>query len=382
LPLRDESILDVRARFDADANAGIDPSDPAFKDLTVGGFYYDVTQPAVMECARLWDFFSTEVPAVAFPAYAFGEYLDEHGITVNVPRKDGVKATGEVTFTGTNGTQIPSGTTVAVPQDDPDADPIIFETTASDTIGNQATPNGTITIPVQAVETGPAGNVPTGAVTELLTGIEGVESVTNASAITGGADVESDELYRERILLEYANPHGAGTIADYERWALGFPPVGYVTVVPLWNGPGTVQVVVTDQENNPVSNTVKDGLQAALDPVPGEGRGLAPIGATVTVDTPVLFNVDVQVELVLDEGYSIDGAAGTTDVSATIEDAIRDYIDTLPPGSDVIRNKVIEAIMLVPGVLDLQNLLMNGSAGNLSVASLQVPQTDDVTLNV
>lgn len=371
----------MRARFDADANAGIDPADPGFKDLTVGGFYYDVTQPPVMECARLWDFFSTEVPAVAFPAFAFGEYLDEHGITINVARKDAVKATGEVTFTGPNGTPIPSGTQVAAPQDDPDADPIVFETTVSNTIGNTATPDGTITIPVEALVAGPEGNAPAGTVTELLTGIEGVASISNALAITGGADVETDELYRERILLEYASPHGAGTIADYKRWALGFPPVGYVTVDPLWAGAGTVRVVVTDQENNPVSNTVKAGLQAELDPTPGEGRGLAPIGAIVTVDTPALVSVDVVVTLVMEDGYSIDGAGGMTDLSADVEAAVREYIDTLDPGSDVIRNKVIEAIMLVPGVADLSALTLNGGGGNVVVTPLQVPRTDDVTLN-
>lgn len=381
IPLREESVFTVRGRFDADVNAGLDPSDAAFRDTTVGGFYYDVTQPPAMECARLWDFFSTEVPSVAFPAYAFGDYLDEHGVTVNVPRKDEVKATGTVTFTGVNGTLISTGTRVATVQTEADADPLVFVTTAGGMVGDQATPNGTVDIAVEAEVGGADGNVAAGLVTVLLTGIGGVSSVSNATAISGGADVETDDLYRVRILLEYAEPHGAGTISDYRRWALGFPPVGFVAVEPLWDGPGTVRVVVSDQSNNPVSDAVKDGLQALLDPVAGEGQGLAPVGATVTVDTVSLTTVSVAVTLSLATGYSLDGAAATVDVTDEVESAIKDYIDTLDPGEDVILNRVVEQIMAVPGVLDLTALLLNGSGANVAISALNVARTGTITLS-
>lgn len=381
LPLRDETILDVRARFDADVNAGLDPSDAAFTDTTVGGFYYDASQPAAMECVRLWDFFSNEVPAVTFPAYAYGEYLDEHGVTINVPRKDQVKATGTVTFSGLNGTLIPAGTEVSTVQTSPDTDPLAYVTTVGGIVGNQATPNGTVDLPVEAVQAGAGGNTAAGSVTALVTGIENISAVTNAAAITGGADVESDNLYRERILLEYAAPHGAGTVADYKRWALGFPPVGFVTVEPLWAGAGTVRVIVTDQSDNPVSDVVKNGLQALLDPVAGQGQGLAPIGAIVTVATVTLDTINITVTLTLASGYSLDGSAGTHNVTPDVGASIREYIDKLNPGDDVILNRVIEQIMAVPGITDLSTLRLNGSGANVVVGSLQVARTGSIVLS-
>ena len=240
------------------------------------------------------------------------------------------------------------------------------------------TPSGarhpTNTLPVEAVEPGASGNVPPGAITQLLTPIQGV-SVTNPMPTSGGADVESDELLRKRVLLEFSSRPGAGTVADYERWALGYAPVGYATVEPLWSGAGTVRVIVTDQDNNPVAPSVVTGLQQWLDPVPGEGRGQAPIGAIVTVITPTTVLVDVAASLVLWTGYSLDGAAATIAVRADIEAAVTDYIDRLKPGEDVVLHNVRSQIFKVPGVYDVPSVTLEGAATNLAIAATQIALT-------
>lgn len=373
MPLIRENIDTIRARLDSDANAGLDPSDPDFKDTTVGGIFYDITQALGLEAERLWDLLSVEVPASMFPLFAWGTYLDQHGVTINLPRKAEVKATGEVTFTGDEGTLIATGTQVATIQTDPDAEPVVFATIESGTIPV----GGSITLDVEAVVAGAEGNVASGAITVLLSPVAGIASITNTDATSGGADVESDDLYRQRILIEYAAPHGAGTIADYERWALGYAPVGYVTVEPLWNGAGTVRVIVTDQSNNPVSSTVEDGLQNLLDPVAGEGRGLAPIGAIVTVETPALLTVNVAATVTFESGYSLDGGSATVATRDAIEDAIRAYIDTLRPGEDVVRQEIASRIIAVQGVYDVD---VTTPAGNTAVTSLQVARTGTITL--
>jgi hypothetical protein len=63
LPLYVETTDTIRARIDADVNAGVDPSDPAFVDTTEGGMFYDASQPIILEIERLWDALSAEVPA-------------------------------------------------------------------------------------------------------------------------------------------------------------------------------------------------------------------------------------------------------------------------------------------------------------------------------
>lgn len=372
IPLINETVESIRARLNADANAGLSTSDADYRDTTEGGAFYDLTQGAVLDSERLWDFLGTEVVAAMFVQSAWGFYLDEHGAMLSVPRKAESFATGEVTFFGTDGTPIPSGAQVAQPSSDPDVDPITFVTTANGTIG--ATVSGEITIPVIAEGAGPSGNMPIGQVVMLLTGIDDVTSVLNEMAITGGADVESDEDYQARLLLEWRAPGAAGNIADYKRWALAYPSVGDVTVTPVWAGANTVRLVVTDPDGNAVSAAVRDGLKALLDPGDGTGAGLAPIGANVTVATVTAVTVPVAANVKFASGYSLTGTGGTYALSDVIKQVIGDYINGLSPGEDVIRAKVESLFFRVAGVDDVAAVTLNGVAANFVIADTEVAQ--------
>ena len=69
-PVYQEDAASIRARLDADANAGFALDDPSWMDTREGTFYYDVTQVAVLEFARIWDALSVEVPAAAFVSWS------------------------------------------------------------------------------------------------------------------------------------------------------------------------------------------------------------------------------------------------------------------------------------------------------------------------
>jgi uncharacterized phage protein gp47/JayE len=443
MPVVSETLDRIRARLNADANAGLSPQDAAYLDTTPGGFWYDLTQAPALEIARLWDALN-EMAASCFVAYAWGVYLDEHGVTIGVDRKGAVTATGYIEFTGDVGTVVPAGVQVATEQVDPNVDPVTFQTT----VGNVIPTGGVLALPVEAMTLGSAGNVAAGSVTVLLSPIDGVAAITNIDPITGGADVETDELYRNRLILAFTGAHGAGTVADYVEWALAFPGIGYVMVEPLWNGAGTVRVIVTDQQNNTVSQQVVDALQGLLDPFAvetlstgtntfptaqvnvqstsgfmaagdamigmtkfsysgltptaftgvsnytgtqsypagsyvtqsGLGHGLAPIGAIVTVATPQILTVAVACNVIEETGYTLDGAGGTIPLADDIAAAVADYIGGLRPGDDVIVNAVNARIMDVEGVHDVSGTTLNGIAANLSVGSLQVAEPGLVTL--
>lgn len=443
LPLFRETAETIRARMDADVNAGVDPNSDDYIDTTEGGFYWDLTQVVVLEIERLMDMLATEVPAAAFPQYAWGDYLDDHGETIGLTRKPATKATGQITFSGTNGTLIPTGTRVATPQIAPDDEPVEFLTTAGATIAS-----GTATVGIEAETAGSAYNVSIGSLSVLINAPAGVVSCTNAAATTGGTDVETDEVFRARILLELASAQGAGNAADYERWALAYEGVGFCAVEPLWDGPGTVRLMITDASNAPVSNAVISGLKNQLDPASastqlngavtlptatitvddttgfessgkifvgsqpvtytgktgttftgctggtgtiadnsaviqsGKGTGLAPIGASVWVDTPSALTINVAADVIYDNGYSDGSVAGSIDISEDIETAVSDYVKGLGPGGDVIRTKIVAAIVDVEGVSDvsLGTVLLNGSAANVSVSGSQVPTIGTITL--
>jgi uncharacterized phage protein gp47/JayE len=380
LPIFTEDIDTIRARLNTDANPAILPDDSAYLDTTVGGFWYDLTQAPALEIERLWNALSYDMVAASFPARAWGVYLDEHGVTVGVSRKDAAFAGGTVTFTGRAEKLIATGTQVSTQSLDPATGTILFATTESATIPGVAPAEGSVDIPVQAVAAGAAGNLSAGAVAALVTPLADISTVTNADPTTGGADVEGDAEYRRRIIVAYRGARGSGTVADYIEWALAYPGVSYAIAVPLWAGAGTVLVLITDVDNRPMPAAGVDGLQMILDPVPAQGRGLSPIGATVTVDTPASVNVNVAATLVLEAGYSLDGAAGTFAVRDDVVQMVSEYIDGLPPGGDVIRAHVESRFFYVPGVVDVTALTLNAASTNVSIGSLQVAETGTVTL--
>ncbi len=478
-PVKRETIATIRARMDADINAGIPPTDDRFVDTTPGGWYWDLTQVGALEIERLYDYCAIELPASMFLAYAFGDYLDEWGVNLNRARKAAAKATGTITLSGDVGTVVAAGAQVAVVQQDPNAAEVAFETTQDTTLAEVPAPTGlaasqvssggslavgswfyavtavkadgfetipsaevniatvtavskvtltwgavsgaigyivyrgtksgvwyhlmtlgvvltyvddgtaplgtmrppTNTVPIQALTPGEFGNVAIATISELLSPVPGITAVTNDVAASGGADTESDEAYSNRLLEELGAPVGGGTIADYVNWCLSHPSVGYVTVNPLWAGAGTVEPVVTDSDNNPVSSTVLAELQTMLDPVAQQGRGLAPIGALVTVATPTGVVVNVAATLVLDAGYSYDGLEGYIAVRQPVIDAANAYINALPPGQNVIYDKVLASLFSIVGVHDCTALTLNGGSANVAMSSSQVAEAGTVTLS-
>jgi len=464
-----ETLARVRARLDADANAGLTDDEPAWIDTREGTFYWDVTQPPALEMARLWDAM-TETAAAAFPSTAWGDYLDEHGQTFNLTRDPAVAAQGTLVFVATDvvliaaGTQassvasqtavvitfqtLESGTTcdllltpsnvavtgtptggtlpaatryyhvtalnefgetlgsadkavttasntgrnaitwdpvegatsyqVYVTQTEASLGQLVGSTVATTFIddgtinpSNQEPSLNTtsgINLAAGAVATGTAGNVSPGAVTSLDTVITQVYSVNNPAAFQGGQEEESDDDFRVRILGEYVGTSGGGNQADYRRWVAG-QGIERVTVVPVWDGPGTVLVVLMQQDGSPVLSSEVDTIQAYLDPTPGEGEGQAPIGATVTVTTSTLLPIDITCEVIPQAGYSLDGAGSTIATRTAILTSIANYLATLGPGDKVVFEH-IQACFFVPGVLDISATVVNGiTSGEIPLES-------------
>lgn len=266
-PPFDEDEASVRSRFDTDADPSLDKRE--------GSFYQLLTEPSVKESARLWASLN-DVVEVSSALYAYGIYLDYKAEENGLTRKPANKAEGQVAFTGTNGTVIPAATRVAVPGIT-GTDPVIrFVTTAEVTISG-----GTATANIEADQAGESGNVDAGAINTLEDVIAGVASVTNALETTGGADEESDDELRDRLLLEINSPQAAGSASDYVRWALTIPGVVEATCIPVWEGPNTVKVVVLGAGNTPASQSVMDDVQEYLTGAPVLGDpSAAPTVAT------------------------------------------------------------------------------------------------------
>lgn len=236
-----------------------------------------------------------------------------------------------------------------------------------------------VRIDAVAIEEGVAGNLGAGALDSLDTTIPEVIAVTNEEATEGGAEEEGDESFRGRLLAQFRGRGGGGNITDYERWSLAWG-VERVSVVPVWDGPGTVLVIAMVADGGPVTSTVVDGLQQYLDPVAGQGHGQAPIGATVTVDTSTTLTVPIVATITFEDGYSLDGDANTVATRDVIEQALKAYIDSIEPGGTIVYQHV-SALFFVEGVQSIAGLTVNGGVVDITLTTLQVPTLGTVTLS-
>jgi uncharacterized phage protein gp47/JayE len=100
-----------------------------------------------------------------------------------------------------------------------------------------------VTVPIQAVAAGSAGNFDANTVFLISAPIGGIQSQSNASAqTTAGTDQELDDALRTRMLRIYAAPPQGGDLQDYIEWATSVPGVTRAWVAQNSVGPGTVSV--------------------------------------------------------------------------------------------------------------------------------------------
>ncbi|NLW89979.1 MAG: baseplate J/gp47 family protein [Syntrophomonadaceae bacterium] len=342
-------------------------------DKSEGSYIYDALAAAAAELAQM-KIDMQNFLARGFASTTFDEYLDyrveEHGLE----RKAAVKATGTVTFTGTSGTVIPSGTVVATP-----ADPMLsvaaieFVTTADTTIPA----GGSVNASIQATTAGENGNVLSGTITVQGTYIAGVSAVTNASATTGGENTETDTSLLARYLTKVQNPGTSGNKADYKNWALEIAGVGNAQVIPLWDGNGTVKVVLVDDDGLPVSSTIVDAVQEHISPSAGTGDGEAPVGATVTVAAATAVNINVTATIIRT------GTKTLAEIKTAFETALTAYLKSIAFATDnTVRYVRIGSMILdTEGVSDYSNLQVNSGTANITISAGQVAVKGTVTLN-
>jgi len=332
---------------------------PDTLDKREGSFVWDALSPAALELAQLYMQLDL-VLQWGFAQTTYGQYLDyraeEHGLT----RKPATKATGQVIITGANGTTIPAGSLLATGAG------VQFQSLADVTIGE----TGTVIANIEAVEAGVSGNVPAGAITQIPVSIAGVTAVTNPTATSGGTDEESDADLLARLLERVRNPATSGNAAHYKQWALEVSGVGDAKVLPLWDGAGTVKVVIIDSNKQPASTEIITAVTNYIEDV-------RPIGATVTIVSATGLEIDVSATVTLATG------AVLADVQAAFEAALAAYLQHIAFKQNYVSYAQVGSLLLdTPGVLDYSGLTLNNGTGNVSIDDTEVAILGTVTLNV
>ena len=204
--------------------------------------------------------------------------------------------------------------------------------------------------------------------------IEGLETATAAEILIPGEDEEDTELFRQRYFDSFDAQAFGGNVADYTEKTKALNGVGGCKVYPVWNGAGTVKVVIIDSTYHAPSTELIRSVQTALDPEvnQGKGYGLAPIGHVVTVEGAEETTIDIQTTIVYNDGYDLDSAINS------LRSAIDGYFSGLCENWEsgiVVRISNIEYYLLeCAEVLDVSDTKLNGEASNLILDTDQIPK--------
>ena len=296
--------------------------------------------------------------AAAVPSPESGPWLDKFGAMFGMGRTPAATAHVTVTFTGDDGTTIPAGTVVLT------ASGLQFATEFEATIAD-----GTASVSAAAAEPGAAYNVAAGAVTRLSVSLSGVSTVTNAASGEGGADAESDASYYERIHFFFSEPVASGNANHYKQWARSVSGVGNAAVIPLWDGNGTVKVVVASEDNEPVDEAIVTAVAQYIESV-------RPIGADVTVVSATALTVNIAATCTLEGGVLADTVQ--TELESRVSQMFLEM--EMGAGEPVRYNRIMVALLSCDGVVDCSALTLNGGTTNLAVTVEQVPALGTVTI--
>ena len=251
-----------------------------------------------------------------------------------------------MTFTVQAGSVIPSGTLLQA------LDGVQYATTADAIV---AAPSATA--PVAGVVAAAAGNRATGQTLSLVSPVVGVQTSALAGELSGGADIETDDALRARLIARIQQPPQGGASYDYESWALEVEGVTRAWVYPQDLGLGTVTV-----------RFVRDN-DASLIPDVGE---VAAVQAYIDARRPVTAQPTVVAPVAVPLAFTISGLVpATSTVQAAVQAELADLLlREAVPGGTILLSHIRAAISAATGETDYVLVLpaanVTNTTGNMS----------------
>ncbi len=348
------------------AVAAVQGSAAQLLDLTVGS-----TLRAVLEAnasLALWlQWLIVQVLQMTRAATSVGPDLDTWVGDFSLTRLPAVAAAGQVTlarFVATAAASVAPG--VAVRTGDGlqtftiTADPTNPAWQAASSTYVLAAGVAAITVPVQAVTAGAAGDVQPGAISLIAAAVPGVDTVTNAAPLAGGVDAESDAALRARFqtflaTLSRATPLAIGSAVQATRQGLTWTLVENVATDGS-SRPGGFIVTVDDGTGQPSAAT----LQAAAAAI----EATRPVGTTYAVRPPAIVSVSVELAVI------VGAAASHATVAANVAQALTTYVDGLAVGAALSYSRLVQvAYNADPNVTNVLGVLVNGGTADIAAGS-------------
>lgn len=388
MPFSRPTLSDLRAQAGADISSGLPGADGLlrFSNLTVLG-------TVLAGLSYLHFGYLDWISKQATPYTATDEYLEAWAALKNIFREPAAAASGTVTYSGSVGYQLPQGTYLVR------GDGYVYQTTATGTVGA----GGTVTVPATAVlppidpvnnptGQGAAGNTAAATALTLQSAVLGVQSTGSAAtAFTGGADVESDDSLRNRMLLAYQQTAQGGAASDYIQWALAVPGVTRAWCAPNGFGTGTVVVYVMLDQAESGNNGFPVGTNGVSQYDPGPGgvpRGVVATGDQLTVANALITEQPVTALVyvcgptpnTINFTFSGIGTPPTATQQAIAQAIQAVFLEQGSPiaGTSVALSSIESAVAAIAGT---SGFVINSPTGNIANVTGELPVLGTVTYN-
>lgn len=334
-----------------------------------GGFPYDFTMPAAIEKSEFINYHMVRALMIAFPQYAWDEWLDLHGQQIHLSRQEARHASGHITITGIAEAKISAGTVFCTPATD-DSPALEFATDEDCTIGE----DGMVTVAVTAVKAGTQSNIASKTICIMAKPDKVVSGVINNEAITGGTETESNDDYYDRIAAEYANSMTyLGNDSDYVRWAKE-AGAGDCIVVDAVDGPGTVKLVLIDRNGQPANESlIKDVYDYIVSPDNRSARLLPTACAKLSCVAATMVKITYECT-----GLTFDDTTDIEQIKKDFKTAVAAIYDKAKNDSLLRYNDVRPLLSKISGVKDFSTFIMNGGIANIKFAQEEYPETGDM----
>lgn len=211
--------------------------------------------------------------------------------------------------------------------------------------------------------------------------VNGLVSATLGDLVTPAIDIEDDDSARERLINRISGPDENGNKSQVKTWCESVEGVGCARIIPLWNGPNTVQGVIIDAHGNVPTQAIVDAVQEYIDPgATGMGEGVANIGQFFTAVAVEAVTVDVTVSVLKKAEATYSGVAD--DFRQLLDEYIKKLaLEDYSEGMSVRLAHVGALLDGLESVVDYDSLKLNGEAANVPFTIYQIPVLGEVTVN-
>ncbi|MDI3259705.1 MAG: baseplate J/gp47 family protein [Sinobacteraceae bacterium] len=336
MPVSSPPLSTLNARLLAEIAARVEGATPQLRRSILGA----IATALAGALHGLYGYVS-QLAVRGVPSTATGPALDGWASLWGLARAPAAAASGSIVITGQAGLLVPAGSQLQ------SLVGVEYALDADATIG----PGGTVTASVTALLAQADGNQSPGAILSFISPLSGVDPTATVASggLTGGADIETDDALRARLIDYLSNAPQGGSQADYVRWALSVTGVSRAWCMPLYSGIGTVRVYIADDSYvgaTLASPALVSAVQAYIDSIKPVGVAYVDAGGNVQngleVVAPTAQPVDITATV----------APDTTDIRAAVTANLKDLFAAASPEGTIKLHQIYKAFLDAPGLTD------------------------------